>query len=99
MSNREQSSGLIETITNGTSLHSLKRSLTIASIESGKNPRGHIATLKDHFVKTFGEPSSETYKNAEDAFVRSLAAYSIICYILQLKDRHNGNILIDNQGR
>ncbi|RPB22256.1 hypothetical protein L211DRAFT_789123 [Terfezia boudieri ATCC MYA-4762] len=93
-----ESSGLIETITNGTSLHSLKRSLTIASIASGKNPRGRIATLKDHFVKTFGEPASETYKAAEDAFIRSLAAYSIICYILQLKDRHNGNILIDNQG-
>lgn len=95
----QQSSGLIETITNGTSLHSLKRSLTIASISSGKNSRRRIATLKDHFVKTFGEPSSETYKSAEDAFVRSLAAYSIICYVLQLKDRHNGNILIDNQGR
>ncbi|KAF8466658.1 kinase-like domain-containing protein [Kalaharituber pfeilii] len=93
-----ESSGLIETITNGTSLHSLKRSLTIASIASGKNPRGRIATLKDHFTKTFGDVTSESYKSAEDAFVRSLAAYSIICYILQLKDRHNGNILIDNQG-
>ncbi|KAL7270325.1 Phosphatidylinositol 4-kinase pik1alpha (PI4-kinase)(PtdIns-4-kinase) [Rhizina undulata] len=93
-----ESSGLIETITNGTSLHSLKRSLTIASIASGKNPRGRIASLKDHFVKTFGEPETETYKAAVDSFARSLAAYSIICYILQLKDRHNGNVLIDNQG-
>ncbi|CUS14203.1 unnamed protein product [Tuber aestivum] len=93
-----ESSGLIETITNGTSLHSLKRSLTIASIASMKNPRGRIASLKDHFVKTFGEPESDTYKAAVGAFTQSLAAYSIICYILQLKDRHNGNVLIDNQG-
>lgn len=93
-----ESSGLIETITNGVSLHSLKRSLTLASIAAGTNPRKRIATLKDHFVKTFGEPESDSYIAGVDAFTRSLAAYSIICYVLQLKDRHNGNLLIDNQG-
>jgi phosphatidylinositol 4-kinase B len=93
-----ESSGLIETITNGVSLHSLKRSLTLATIEAGQNPRRRIATLKDHFVKTFGVPESDAYKSAEDAFKRSLAAYSIISYVLQLKDRHNGNVLIDNEG-
>lgn len=93
-----ESSGLIETITNGVSLHSLKRSLTLALIESGQNPRRRIATLKDHFVKTFGATDSEPYKAAVDAFTRSLAAYSMISYILQLKDRHNGNVLIDNEG-
>ena len=93
-----ESSGLVETITNGVSLHSLKRSLTIALIESGTNPRRRIATLRDHFVKTFGSPDSEPYKAAVDAFKRSLAAYSIISYVIQLKDRHNGNVLIDNEG-
>ncbi|KAI0481538.1 phosphatidylinositol 3 [Xylaria cf. heliscus] len=93
-----ESSGLIETITNGVSLHSLKRSLTLSSIESGVNPRRRFATLKDHWVKTFGKPDSDPYKSAVDAFKRSLAAYSIIQYILQLKDRHNGNVLIDNEG-
>ena len=93
-----ESSGLIETITNGVSLHSIKRSLTLATIEAGQNPRGRIATLKDHFVKSFGPPESDAYRAAEDAFKRSLAAYSIISYILQLKDRHNGNVLIDNEG-
>ncbi|KAF2751379.1 phosphatidylinositol 4-kinase-like protein PIK1 [Sporormia fimetaria CBS 119925] len=93
-----ESSGLIETITNGVSLHSLKRSLTLASIAAGTNPRKRIATLKDHFEKTFGDPESETYLAGVDAFTRSLAAYSIISYVLQLKDRHNGNLLIDNMG-
>ncbi|KAF2794378.1 phosphatidylinositol 4-kinase-like protein PIK1 [Melanomma pulvis-pyrius CBS 109.77] len=93
-----ESSGLIETITNGVSLHSLKRSLTLASIAAGTNPRKRIATLKDHFVKTFGETDSDSYAAGVDAFTRSLAAYSVICYVLQLKDRHNGNLLIDNMG-
>ncbi|KAH6849726.1 kinase-like domain-containing protein [Chaetomium sp. MPI-CAGE-AT-0009] len=93
-----ESSGLIETIANGVSLHSIKRSLTLASIESGQNPRRRIATLKDHFVKAFGIPEGEAFRAGVDAFKRSLAAYSVISYVLQLKDRHNGNVLIDNEG-
>ncbi|KAF2674517.1 phosphatidylinositol 3 [Microthyrium microscopicum] len=93
-----ESSGLIETITNGVSLHSLKRSLTLANIAAGTNSKKRIATLKDHFVKTFGEPETEAYNTAVEAFSQSLAAYSVISYVLQLKDRHNGNLLIDNSG-
>ncbi|KAG6364476.1 hypothetical protein INS49_006077 [Diaporthe citri] len=93
-----ESSGLIETITNGVSLHSIKRSLTLAQAEAGANPKRRIATLKDHFAKAFGSPDSEPYKAGVDAFKRSLAAYSVISYVLQLKDRHNGNVLIDNEG-
>ncbi|KAF4123112.1 phosphatidylinositol 4-kinase B [Geosmithia morbida] len=93
-----ESSGLIETITNGVSLHSLKRSLTLALVESGQNPRHRIATLRDHFLKAFGQPDSEPFRAGVEAFKRSLAAYSIISYVLQLKDRHNGNVLIDSEG-
>ncbi|KAL1603325.1 Phosphatidylinositol 4-kinase pik1alpha (PI4-kinase)(PtdIns-4-kinase) [Nothophoma quercina] len=93
-----ESCGLIETITNGVSLHSLKRSLTLASIAAGTNPRKRISTLKDHWLKTFGEPDSEPYIAGVGCFTRSLAAYSMISYVLQLKDRHNGNLLIDNMG-
>lgn len=93
-----ESSGLIETIANGVSLHSIKRSLTLSSIETGQNPRRRLATLKDHFVKVFGLPESDSYRAGVAAFSKSLAAYSMISYILQLKDRHNGNVLIDNEG-
>lgn len=93
-----ESSGLIETITNAVSLHSLKRSLTLASINAGTNPKKRIAVLQDHFAQTFGATDSPQYQRAVDCFARSLAAYSVISYILQLKDRHNGNILIDSDG-
>ncbi|KAK0645904.1 kinase-like domain-containing protein [Cercophora newfieldiana] len=93
-----ESSGLIETIANGVSLHSIKRSLTLSSIESGQNPRRRFLTLKDHFLKAFGPADGEAHRAGVDAFKRSLAAYSMISYVLQLKDRHNGNVLIDNEG-
>ncbi|PNS17468.1 hypothetical protein CAC42_7151 [Sphaceloma murrayae] len=93
-----ESGGLIETVTNGVSLHSLKRSLTLAGVRDGTNPRKRIATLKDHFLRTFGEEDGARYVRAVECFAKSLAAYSVVSYVLQLKDRHNGNILLSDSG-
>jgi hypothetical protein len=79
-------SGLIETIPNAISLHNLKKSTP------------NFTTLLDFFIETFGEVSSESFKAAQKNFVESMAAYSIVCYLLQIKDRHNGNILLDTEG-
>ncbi|KAK0532782.1 Phosphatidylinositol 4-kinase pik1alpha (PI4-kinase)(PtdIns-4-kinase), partial [Tilletia horrida] len=55
-------------------------------------------SLFEHFQETFGEPDSPSYREAQTNFIESLAGYSIISYLLQIKDRHNGNILLDHQG-
>lgn len=91
-------SGLVETITNAISIHSVKKSLTEMSIVEGENAKRRIFSLKDYFEKIFGGSSTAGYKRGQENFARSLASYSIICYILQIKDRHNGNIMLDNEG-
>ncbi|KAG5437271.1 hypothetical protein PCANB_001064 [Pneumocystis canis] len=89
-------SGIIETITNSTSIHNVKKSLIEQSLS--ENSKGKMLSLKDYFLKVYGDIHSTKYKSAQDCFMRSLAAYSLICYIFQLKDRHNGNILLDTEG-
>lgn len=39
-----------------------------------------------------------SFERAQDNFLRSLVGYSVVCYILQIKDRHNANILVDREG-
>ncbi|KAG7660370.1 pik1 [[Candida] subhashii] len=90
--------GLVETITNAMSIHSIKKSLTEISINEGMNSKGRIFTLKDYFQKLYGSEKSQKYIQAQENFARSLASYSIICYVLQIKDRHNGNIMLDHEG-
>ncbi|KAI9027305.1 kinase-like domain-containing protein [Phycomyces nitens] len=87
-------SGLIETLRNTISVHSIKKD----AYTRGWNAKGVVFTLRDYFERTWGAPESEKFVDAQDAFMRSLAGYSIACYILQIKDRHNGNLLVDDAG-
>ena len=42
---------------------------------------------------------ADDYETAQKNFVESLAGYAIFSYLFNVKDRHNGNILIDSSGR
>ncbi|GAB0094598.1 uncharacterized protein DMENIID0001_099180 [Sergentomyia squamirostris] len=77
-------SGLIEPIPNTVSLHQIKKN-------SNKS-------LRDYFIDEHGEPEELRFKRAQRNFMQSCAAYCLISYLLQVKDRHNGNILLHSDG-
>lgn len=45
-----------------------------------------------------GKQGLVSFETAQDNFLQSLVGYSLVCYILQIKDRHNANILLDRVG-
>ncbi len=84
-------SGMIEPILNAVSLHQIKKHRSKKSATP--------TSLLDYFLQEFGQSkTSEQFLKAVQNFVESCAGYSIACYLLQVKDRHNGNILLDDQG-
>ncbi|WFC97413.1 1-phosphatidylinositol 4-kinase [Malassezia yamatoensis] len=90
-----EDAGLIETITDAISIHSIKKDAYAQQLDGRA-----IATytLYDHFVQTYGEPHTMRFRQAQKRFAESLAGYAIVSYLLQIKDRHNGNILVDTEG-
>lgn len=83
------STGLIEVLVDATSIDGLKKSEGFPYEEGG---------MRAYFERTYGGPKSKAFKAAQRNFMQSLAGYSIISYLLGLKDRHNGNIMIDTRG-
>ncbi|KAJ8322111.1 hypothetical protein KUTeg_000582 [Tegillarca granosa] len=77
-------SGMIEPIVNAVSLHQIKKHSKMSLLE--------------YFINEFGPTNSEQFLTAQKNFVQSCAGYCIVCYLLQVKDRHNGNILLDSEG-
>ena len=76
------SSGLIEFLPNTNSIDGIKKKLP------------SYWNLNKFFRSFFLDSFEEAQKN----FAESLAAYSLLSYFIQIKDRHNGNLLIDMKG-
>ena len=77
------SGGLIEFINDTISFDALKKKLLENNL-----------TFTEFFEQYFGDDFEEGQKN----FAESLAGYSLVCYLLSIKDRHNGNILLSKDG-
>lgn len=66
-------SGLIEPILNTVSLHQIKKNSQLSLLE--------------YFVREYGPHNSEAFLTAQKNFVQSCAAYCLISYLIQVKDR------------
>lgn len=67
-------SGLIEPILNTVSLHQIKKHCKLS--------------LMEYFKKEYGSETSDRFLTAQENFVQSCAAYCLICYLIQVKDRY-----------
>ncbi|KFV72553.1 Phosphatidylinositol 4-kinase beta, partial [Struthio camelus australis] len=77
-------SGMIEPVVNAVSIHQVKKQ--------------SLLSLLDYFLQEHGNYTTEAFLTAQRNFVQSCAGYCLVCYLLQVKDRHNGNILLDADG-
>eukprot|EP01083_Nonionella_stella_P095459 268039_1 len=80
-------SGFVETVPNSVSISRLKHSVT------------NFVSLRKFFEQFYGPIGSPGFQMAQKNFVESMAGYSLVAYFLQIKDRHNGNILLTSEGR
>eukprot|EP01119_Soliformovum_irregulare_P014752 TRINITY_DN4054_c0_g1_i5.p1 TRINITY_DN4054_c0_g1~~TRINITY_DN4054_c0_g1_i5.p1 ORF type:complete len:1203 (+),score=435.14 TRINITY_DN4054_c0_g1_i5:693-4301(+) len=57
-----------------------------------------LSDLTGYFIQRYGAVGTVGFNKAQMNFVQSLAGYSLVSYFLQVKDRHNENLMIDTEG-
>lgn len=67
----------------------------ITNADSIHNIKKRHKSILNYFKSQFNDGE---YEKAITRFISSLVGYSLVTYFLQIKDRHNGNILIDDHG-
>lgn len=78
-----ETSGLIEFLNNASSIDGILKTV----------PKGWDL---NKFYRTYFK--GEKFKRAQKNFADSLVGFCLLSYYLEIKDRHNGNIMIDNKG-
>ena len=79
-----QTSGLIEFLNNSNSIDGILKNI----------PKEW--DLNDFYRAFF---KGKKFEKAQENFANSLAGFCLLSYYLDIKDRHNGNIMINNEGR
>ena len=79
-----QTSGLIEFLNNSNSIDGILKNI----------PKEW--DLNDFFRAFF---KGDKFKKTQEKFADSLAGFCLLSYYLDIKDRHNGNIMINSEGR
>ncbi|GBG80565.1 hypothetical protein CBR_g31025 [Chara braunii] len=66
-----------------------------------RNQMGELSDggLLELFQQDFGPVGTRRFEQARDNLIVSAAGYAVASLLLQPKDRHNGNILFDKDGR
>jgi phosphatidylinositol kinase/protein kinase (PI-3 family) len=84
-------SGILEGVADALSIDSLKK-------------REKVQSLNHFFTQAYGGEFTQAHRAAQRNFAESMAGtytytYSGISYLLNIKDRHNGNLMLSRDGR